>query len=75
MAERRYWLGGAPTHCDTCGAPIREVFYDAATSLGAWANMCPSCHHFGPGLGKLGTGQGQEYTHNPKDGKYYKTGG
>lgn len=61
--------------CDTCGTKIGNKFYDARTSLGPWAIMCPSCHHLGPGLGRLGTGYGQEYTKIEGGDRYEKTGG
>ena len=68
------WMSPAPTNCDTCDTKITTKFYDAKTDIGPWANMCPSCHNLGPGLGRLGTGLGQEYTKQP-DGKFLKTGG
>ena len=51
-----------PAVCDTCGAPISKVFYDARTEQGSWACMCMACFTQGPGLGELGSGRGQEYT-------------
>jgi hypothetical protein len=67
------WLGDPPQKCDICETQITNKFYDAKTSMGPWANMCPSCFTLGPGLGKLGSGLGQEYT---KDGNLWpKTGG
>jgi hypothetical protein len=68
------WMGPAPTNCDTCGTKITNKFYDAKTEMGPWGCMCPSCQNLGPGLGKLGTGFGQEYT-KQKDGKWLKTAG
>lgn len=68
------WMGQVPEKCDTCGTPIDGKFYDAATKMGAWACMCPSCHALGPGRGLLGPGKGQEYTRRA-DGKYEKTAG
>ena len=68
------WMGPAPTNCDVCETKITIKFYDAKTNIGPWASMCPSCHNLGPGLGRLGTGLGQEYTKQP-DGKFLKTGG
>lgn len=41
--------------CDLCG---EEAKYDAATIMGAWANMCES-HFQQLGIG-LGTGRGQK---------------
>jgi hypothetical protein len=70
----KFWMGGNPTNCDTCDTPITKKFYDAKTSGGPWGNMCPSCFNFGPGIGKLGTGLGQEYT-KQADGRFKKTGG
>lgn len=74
MAERKTWMGSVPEACDICKTPIDDKFYDAATSVGPWACMCPSCHTLGPGLGRLGPGKGQEYT-RAADGKYEKTAG
>lgn len=68
------WMGTPPTKCDTCEAPIVDKFYDEKTKMGPWGCLCPNCHTFGPGLGKLGLGWGQEYTKQP-DGKWLKTGG
>lgn len=68
------WLGGNPTNCDTCDAPIEKRFYDANTTLGAWATMCPTCFTLGPGCGKLGSGFGQQYDLQ-KSGRFIKTGG
>lgn len=49
----------APTNCDTCGAPITTVFFDARIPGGPWANMCPACFS---GFGcALGTGRGQRF--------------
>ena len=45
--------------CDICHGPMPNVYYDAVTRLGPWADMCPPCFHE---LGiKLGTGWGQKY--------------
>lgn len=68
------WCGLVPTKCDTCGTPITDTFYDAATSHGPWACMCPSCFTLGPGFGKLGPGFGQQYE-KQSDLKFKKTGG
>ncbi len=72
MSEKK-WIGSVPVLCDTCKTPIRNKFYDAATRLGCWAIMCPSCQEFGPGLARLGSGRGQEYTLT--SGQWPKTGG
>ena len=71
------WLSPVPEKCDTCDTPIENKFYDAKTSMGPWACMCPSCFTLGPGLGKLGQSMGQEYTKTSEDGKiiWKKTGG
>jgi hypothetical protein len=69
-----YWAGDAPARCDTCDEPIRFTFYDAKTKSGAWGFLCPTCHNLGPGLGKLGTGWGQEYV-KLTNGKWVKTAG
>lgn len=71
--EPGQWLSPAPGFCETCHAPIKKKFYDAKTSLGPWACMCPTCFNLGPGIGKLGTGLGQEYTQ--QGNKWIKTGG
>jgi hypothetical protein len=75
MAKNRVvWVGPVPGSCVTCGEDnVGLKFYDAKTSFGYWAIMCVKCFHFGPGLGKLGIGLGQEYT--KKHGQYVKTGG
>lgn len=72
------WLSPVPGFCEICEMPIHKVFYDAGTKSqdghrGPWACMCKNCFTFGPGVGKLGLGLGQEYT---EQGKYWiKTGG
>lgn len=73
-ARRPTWLGLVPEKCDTCGAAIGGKFYDAATKMGPWACMCPSCQVLGPGRNRLGPGLGQEWTKRA-DGKYEKTAG
>ena len=42
------WMGPMPDKCDTCGTSIDGKFYDAATKMGPWACMCPSCQVLGP---------------------------
>lgn len=74
MESAVYWLGPVPEKCDTCGAPIKKVFFDAATSRGSWANMCPKCQAFGPGMDRLGPGRGQRFTLQ-EDGRWLKTAG
>lgn len=69
--DRKYWLGQVPKSCEICGKPIEKVFYDARTRHGPWACMCKTCFTLGPGVGKLGTGLGQEYTE--EEGTWYKT--
>lgn len=69
-----YWISPVPEKCETCDNPITTIFYDGKTEYGPWACMCPSCQTLGPGLGRLGTGIGQEYTKMP-DGRWKKTGG
>lgn len=69
----KYWMSTPPSFCDTCNAPIVSKFYDAKTEMGPWACMCPECQVKGPGLNRVGTGKGQEYT--LQDGKWVKTGG
>lgn len=68
------WMSPAPTNCDTCQIKITNKFYDAKTSNGPWACMCPSCQTLGPGIGRTGTGLGQEYT-KQKSGEWLKTAG
>jgi len=71
--QKKYWMGTAPTQCQTCSSPIESVFFDARTPAG-WACMCEQCQKFGPGLGKTGTGLGQKYELQ-EDGKWLKTEG
>lgn len=70
---KRY-IGTPPTACDICKRPITNRFYDMATTMGPWANMCPTCALAGPGIGKCGTGRGQQYRRED-DGKFYKIEG
>jgi hypothetical protein len=56
------WIGKVPGFCEICDGPINDKFYDAATTMGPWALMCPTCFHHGMGIGKTGIGRGQEYT-------------
>src|SRR5215471_5085314 len=49
----------SPAHCDMCHAFLPNVYYDAKTRMGPWANMCPACFRC-LGIG-LGTGLGQKY--------------
>jgi len=52
--------------CDICGATECPKIYDAAVRAGGrrtWAWTCPMC--FSERDGKLGVGQGQEYTAEP----------
>lgn len=73
--EVKHWMSPVPGFCDTCDAPIHKLFYDAKTDRGPWACMCRTCFTLGPGINKLGTGFGQEYTEDKKSGKWIKTGG
>jgi hypothetical protein len=53
-------------HCDFCqrNSETVDAEYDAATTIGPWANMCQS--HFETfGIG-LGTGRGQKLILRPK---------
>lgn len=68
-----YWLSPV-TGCDVCGTAFDKVFYDAKTSQGPWACMCPTCQTFGPGLGKVGLGVGQKYELQ-ENGRWLKTEG
>lgn len=73
MSEVKRWLSPVPGFCEVCDGPIHEVFYDAKTVQGPWACMCKTCFTLGPGIGKLGSGLGQEYT---EQGHHWiKTGG
>jgi len=52
--------------CDICGATECPKIYDAAVIAGGrriWAWTCPEC--FAERDGRLGIGQGQEYTVKP----------
>jgi len=71
MSKSVQWLSPVPDRCETCEAPIKSVFYDAKTTMGPWACMCPSCFTFGPGINKLGLGLGQKYTKR-SNGKWVK---
>lgn len=52
--------------------PLTEVYFDAKTSMGPWANMCQACfYRYGI---KLGTGFGQKYERQPA-GNWKKTAG
>lgn len=73
-AEVKYWMGSTPTKCDTCDTPITTEFYDMKTTMGPWGCLCPSCAIFGPGIGKVGTGFGQQYRKD-KTGKFKKIAG
>lgn len=69
MEGERRWLGPVPTRCDTCRAPIKSVFYDMATRMGPWGNMCPLCALNGVGIGRAGPGLGQKYELRQRGGK------
>lgn len=66
--------------CDVCARnhPERELeplnlYVDGKTQAGPWANMCSVCFsYFGVGVG---TGLGQIYRWNEREGKYVKIGG
>jgi hypothetical protein len=48
-----------PKYCDVCKNELKEVFFDAKTKFGPWANMCNDCfNEFGVGIG---IGKGQKY--------------
>lgn len=61
-----------PIQCDVCHSQINNVFYDAMTAYGPWANLCTNCFNT-IGIG-LGTGLGQMYR-KQKDGTYLKVEG
>ena len=69
--EERYYVG-PPTDCDICRDKITDVFYDCATVMGPWGNLCPDCferYSYG-----LGTGRGQKYN-KQGNGRWLKTAG
>lgn len=69
MAKSVYWDGTPPTDCQICETPFEDKFFDAATRLGPWGQICPSCMDtFGYGTGK---GKGQEYQ-KQADGSWLK---
>ena len=74
MTEQKqvFWLsplGGF----DDFGSPYRDVMYDAATTMGPWANMTQeSFERYG--RGRLGLGLGQKYQRQP-DGRWLKVEG
>lgn len=73
---RKRWLGPPPTHCDVCGAALKDTYYDAATIIHnrrIFAFLCPTC--FEVGGSKLGPGFGQKYVWDPVEGIYFKRGG
>ena len=71
-AKRQVFYCDPPTKCDVCKGIIGLVFYDAATVMGPWGNLCPNCFSkYGYGVG---AGRGQEYRLQPS-GKYLKTRG
>ena len=73
--EKKFWLGPVETHCEFCGTPIVNKFYDArikTTSGTICGFACPSCFIL-EGIG-LGPGKGQEYK-KQKDQRWMKTGG
>lgn len=67
--QRKQWLGSQ--HCDFCHIDLHSVpyFFDAKTTYGAWAVMCPMCF-MEHGYGKIGQGWGQKY-----NSKFEKIGG
>lgn len=65
VKEKQY-IGEAPKKCDLCKEDIKDVFYDAKTKMGPWANMCNECYNqYGVGLGM---GKGQKYLLSEKLG-------
>lgn len=72
--KQSLWVGppARPTR-DDFGRPITDRFVDGRTKVGPWAIMIPEswAKH---GVGKLGTGCGQEYV-LADDGRFYKSGG
>jgi len=74
MPIKVFWVSPVPEKCDTCPNKIDKVFFDAKTTYGPWACMCPTCQVLGPGLNKVGTGYGQKYE-KQRDGRWKKTEG
>jgi hypothetical protein len=52
---------GMPEKCDICHGQLENLYYDAKTKEGPWANMCDSCWTVHRAYSALGTGQGQKY--------------
>jgi len=71
MSKKQVEWTGSKT-CDFCGKECEKDLYDAATTWGPWATMCPDC--FFKHGGSLGTGYGQHYRKN-KQGHYMKVAG
>ena len=70
--KKTRWCGDID-NCDICHKPIDNVFIDGGTKQGPWAIMCLECwkEH---GVGRLGTGFGQEYWKS-EDGNFNKVEG
>jgi hypothetical protein len=74
--KRDLTWAGAIEDCDICENSLvsQGYFIDGRIkSVGAWANMCPSCFRV-HGVGQIGVGIGQLYRHR-KDGSWLCIGG
>lgn len=70
--SKKKWIGKVPLE-DDFGGIIVGTFYDGKTVRGYWAIM--NITNFGAyGVG-LGTGLGQKYQWDEKDGNWYKIDG
>jgi hypothetical protein len=56
----KQYSGIPPKTCDICKKNLVNVFFDAKTKMGPWANLCQDCFNK-QGVG-LGIGKGQKYT-------------
>lgn len=62
-----------PLRCDVCNSETPLEYFDAATRMGPWANMCRVCFsNYGIGLG---TGRGQHYIRDATGDKFHKARG
>ena len=60
-------------NCDLCNRKELEEYFDAATKMGPWGNLCPTCFKsFGLGLGTV---REQQYRWNGDLGHYTKIAG
>ena len=59
---------GTKQKCDICGATPSTI-YDAPTTDGRWAWMCPSCWRLHRRSERLGTGMGQRFVNEDNGAK------